>query len=219
MAVRLASEVAAKKGRGGWSIALTGGSTPKAFYQHAVRHGSFSPGLVHLGHWYVSDERVVPLSDPESNFGNADRLLLRPLGVLDAEKHPWRVDLPPEDAARIFNGPAGPGKGFDVCMLGLGEDAHTASLFPGSPLLEAPPKESFAAIEVPGKGWRLTITPAGLKHCGRILVLVTGEAKAKAVREVFGESGPVEEKPARLLKKCADRTHWLLDPAAAQGLE
>jgi 6-phosphogluconolactonase len=111
------------------------------------------------------------------------------------------------------------GRTYDVCLLGLGDDAHTASLFPGSPLLDADGGRFFATVEVPGKGLRGTITPAGLRACGLITVLVTGAGKAGAIRRIFRGSELPGAAPARLLQTCAARVVWLLDDAAAAGLQ
>jgi 6-phosphogluconolactonase len=105
---------------------------------------------------------------------------------------------------------------FDLCFLGMGADCHTASLFPGSPLLSDSVEESFAAVEPSGKGWRLTITPLGLRRCGRVVVIVTGEGKAAAVREVFHGSENTQVCPIQALKDLPDKVIWLMDPSAAK---
>ena len=208
---------AAPRGRFGW--ALTGGSTPKAWYRWCVERRSLPAELLAETHWFTSDERCVPLASDESNFGNAARLLLDPLGVPEERRHPWPVDLAPDAAASAYAHECasvlGVERSLPFCVLGLGDDAHTASLFPGSALLVAPPPERFAAVEVPGKGWRLTLTPAGLASCERIVVHATGAAKAVAIRRVFCGDEPVTAVPAKVLQPLAARTTWLLDPAAA----
>jgi 6-phosphogluconolactonase len=215
---RMGAEAWRAAGRGGFGWALTGGSTPKAWYRWCVERRALAPELVAGAHWFTSDERCVPLASDESNFGNAARLLLDPLGVPAERRHRWPVELPPPAAAERFardcDVALGVGRGFQLCTLGLGDDAHTASFFPGSPLLVAPPAARFAAVEVPGKGWRLTLTPAGLASCGRIVVHATGAAKAAAIRRIFCGDEPLLAVPAKVLEPLAARTTWLLDPAA-----
>lgn len=210
----------ATEGRFSW--ALTGGSTPKSWYTWCKTRSALPPSLLLGTDWHVSDERCVPLASEESNFGNADRFLLTPNGVPAERKHPWAVQLAPEEAAADFARAAerrrGACRGFDLCFLGLGDDAHTASLFPGSALLSDAGGALFAAVEVPGKGWRLTITPSGLRSCGCIVVMVTGAAKAEAVRRIFRGNESIAAVPAKVLASCATRVVWLLDEAAAAGL-
>ncbi len=202
-----------------FSWALTGGSTPKAWYRWAVARRALPAELLAATEWFVSDERCVPATSDESNFGNAARLLLDPLDVAKDRRHPWPVELAPALAAEAFaaasDAVCGAGRGFSLCLLGLGDDAHTASLFPGSPLLATDSTARFAAVEVPDRGWRLTLTPAGLAACERIVVHATGAAKAAAVRRIFGGDEPVSAVPAKVLRAAAERTTWLLDEAAA----
>ncbi|MFP6900818.1 MAG: 6-phosphogluconolactonase [Opitutales bacterium] len=175
-------------------------------------------------HWSVSDERCVPIEDMESNFGNADRGFLQRYGVVDAHRHPWPTmqsdDLP--QAARNFEASwrsqFGSETCFDLCFLGMGDDCHTASLFPSSSLLLDEPNEWFAAVEVPGKGWRFSVTKAGLANSSQIVVTVTGQSKATALREALhGPYDPIN-KPVQNIREVARRTVWLVDPLAGNKL-
>jgi 6-phosphogluconolactonase len=199
--------------------ALTGGSTPKEWYQWCVAKDALSPVTLATAHWFVSDERYVRIDSHESNFGNADRLLLKPLGIPAERKHPWSTNIAPGMSAVEFqrvNAPwFGRDRTFDVCFLGMGDDCHTASLFPGSPLLRADGGQYFAAIEAGDKGWRLTITPSGLKAAGLIVVMALGAGKAEALHRVLaGPYDPVNV-PAQVLKDCRDKVVWLVDEDAA----
>ncbi len=204
-------------------IGLSGGSTPKALYQWAVARGSEFQDLCRDCRWTVSDERCVSLESDDSNFGTADRLLLQPFSVPRANKIPWPVELSPPLAAEEFrkkwSEDIGPQKGFDLCFLGLGDDCHTASLFPRSSLIGLRETKNFAAVEVPGKGWRLTITEAGLNACRQVVVLAVGRGKAEALKRVF--EGPVDphEKPAQMLGRVSAPVIWLLDHESATGLD
>lgn len=199
--------------------ALTGGSTPKEWYRWCVEKRSLSPAMVATAHWFVSDERYVRVDSHESNFGNADRLLLKPLDIPAERKHPWSTNIAPGLAAVEFgrvNAPwFGRDRTFDVCFLGLGDDCHTASLFPGSPLLRDDGGSYFAAIDVPDKGWRLTITPSGLRAAGLVVVMALGAGKAEALHRVL--AGPVDplSVPAQILRKHAHNVVWLADEEAA----
>ncbi len=221
-AVDLAVEAHAEARSRHFTWALTGGSTPAAWYQWCVASGALPSLLSESAHFTVSDERHVPLSSAESNFGNAERLLLAPLGVPVEHRHPWVVAWPVAEAAEAYRRTllllAGPGRAYDLCFLGMGDDCHTASLFPGTPLLRDDGGLLFGAHEVPDKGWRLTITPTGLNACGRIVVMAFGAAKAEALHRVFTGPHDPQACPAQLLKQCAERVTWLVDPAAAAKL-
>jgi 6-phosphogluconolactonase len=201
------------------TVALTGGSTPTLFYQWAAVRG-VPPVVRQKAVWTVSDERMVPLTDSESNFGNAVRGLLDPLAIPEEKRFPWPVTADPQSAGIAyemkFRDRFGDRCAYDLCLLGMGEDGHTASIFPDSPLLAIDDRNWFSAVQVPGKGWRLSITPAGLPECGRIRVVVSGAAKADVLREVL--FGPRQCYPVQLLERCAERVEWLVDPAAASRL-
>ncbi len=211
-----------------FTVALTGGSTPLEWYDWCVRTRTLPPALLAAAHFTVSDERHVPLVSDESNFGHAARRLFDPLGVPSEQRSSaWPVRLTPAVAAeayrRAWAALAGPGRTYDVCFLGMGDDAHTASIFPGSPLLspdalaktDAP--DLFVALDT-AKGPRLTITPAGLRACGLIVMMTHGAEKATALKRIF--TGPYDpsKTPAQILKTCADRVVWLVDKAAAKEI-
>ncbi|MBI2512907.1 MAG: 6-phosphogluconolactonase [Opitutae bacterium] len=199
--------------------ALTGGSTPKEFYQWCVAKDALSPTTLATAHWFVSDERYVRPDSYESNFGNADRLLLKPLAIPADRKHPWSTNIAPGMAAVEFgrlNAPwFGRDRTFDVCFAGMGEDGHTLSLFPGSPLLRDDGGSFFAAIDVPEKGWRLTLTPSGLKACGLVVVMVLGASKAEMLHRVLAGDYDPKRIPAQVMKNLRDKVVWLVDEAAA----
>lgn len=198
-------------------VALSGGATPKDWYRWCVTKGTVPEAMKRSTRYTVSDERCVPLHSEQSNFGQADRHFLVPLGVSAEQRQPWPVHLLPEEAADAYAksraDAAGVSRAYDICFLGMGDDGHTASIFPGSPLLGAETKQRFAAVDVPGKGWRLTITPAGLEECGSIVLMVFGAGKAAMLRRVFGGVHDPARVPVQLMKKWRDRVIWLTDQA------
>jgi 6-phosphogluconolactonase len=221
-AVGLAVARQEKAARKTFSWALTGGSTPQEWYRWCVAGRAIPEILKQNAHFTVSDERVVPLHSEQSNFGNAERLLLNPLQVPAGHCHAWPVDMLPDEAAsaysRDWRDRIGPDATYDICFLGMGDDGHTASIFPGSRLLDTGGRRFFAAVEVPGKGWRLTITPAGLAVCGLIVVMTLGAAKAPTLKRVLTGAHEPAKTPIQILRAWRERVIWLADTAAASGV-
>lgn len=204
--------------QGSCTVALSGGSTPKAFYTWVVAQAALSPRALQNIHWHVSDERWVPLSSEDSNFGQAQRGMLQPLKISAQLCHPWPVELSPADGAKNYNQvwqQTSPQKTYDLCLLGLGDDGHIASLWPHGPWLEKPEAPRFAETHWPGRGWRLTITETGLAQCGEIVVLVNGASKVNALREVTQGAWNPSLYPGQILRKMAAKVTWLVDAAAA----
>ncbi|MGJ3243523.1 MAG: 6-phosphogluconolactonase [Opitutales bacterium] len=209
---------------GGPVVALTGGSTPKAWYPWVVETGALPEDVVEVLTWTVSDERHVPLNNPDSNFGTAQHLLLDPLDVPARRRLPWPTDHEAPEAAslyaRYFQTRFGRERCYDLCILGMGEDGHTASLFPGSPLIGSPEEAEtpFSALQIPDKGWRLTINESGLNRCSRILQIVTGANKAEMLKRVLEGPFDPHRLPSQLLRNFRDRVTILADEDAASLL-
>lgn len=222
-AVALAAEEAQRVSSSRFSWALTGGTTPANWYHWCVASQAIPEIVLRRADFTVSDERCVPLTSDQSNFGNADRQLFTPLGLAVSQRVPWPVELSPTDAAATYaanwSRRFGSARAYDVCFLGMGDDAHTASWFPGSPLLRTETPEFFVARDVAGKGWRLTITPAGLRNCGVVVVMALGPTKAEALARVMHDEYNPSAIPAQILKSCADRVVWLVDTVAAARLK
>jgi 6-phosphogluconolactonase len=217
----LAARINALAARGTASVGLSGGSTPKSFYAWAVQTKALSAAAIERIDWHVSDERCVPLTSDDSNFGHAIRGMLDALGVPAARRFPWPVELAPPAAAAAYDAAwsqHSPSKAFDLCILGLGDDAHIASLWPKCPLIGQKVTPRFAATEWPGRGWRLTITEAGLAQCAAVVVLVSGAAKAAALGSIANSPLDPTLFPGQVLRAHASRVTWLADQEAASLL-
>jgi 6-phosphogluconolactonase len=166
----------------------------------------------------------VPPTDPESNYKLAAEVLLNPAGVPQRNIHRIRAELDPQAAASAYSqeirGFFGLGRGempeFDVVHRGMGSDAHTASLFPGEPLIEDV-NEVAAAVYVERKQqWRITLLPGPLAAARNTVMLVTGDDKAEPLRAVFYEPYDPKRYPAQLGPPEGRGMIWFLDAAAAR---
>ena len=193
--------------RAGGAIALSGGGTPTPAYQRAAQ---LEPDWSRV-EIFFADERCVPPDDERSNF----RLVRESLGDVGATIHRIEGELPPEDAAARYDELVR-GRTLDLALLGIGPDGHTASLFPGAPVLDE--RERAAVAAEPGMEPlvpRVTLTVPVLNAARSAIFLVTGAAKAAAVARAFGPP-PSSETPASLVR--ARQTVVLLDAAAASDL-
>lgn len=209
---------AAIAARGVFNIALSGGGTPLSAYR-LLAAPPYSGGIdwAHV-HVFWGDERCVPPDDAESNYAAAKAALLDHVALPANNIHRLRGELPPNEAAQLyrqelaahFKTPSFPI--FDLILLGLGEDGHTASLFPGTSGLrtgEVPVTETYVGrIE----SWRLTFTLPLINAARAVAFLVSGAAKAGVVREVLEGERPL---PAKAVNPHSGELLWLLDADAA----
>ncbi len=193
-----------------FSIALSGGETARECYERLARDAD-----TQIDWWkvdvYWGDERCVPLDDPDSNYRLAREALLDQVGAANAT-YPMRAEDGP-DPYQLRVGELGR---FDLVHLGLGPDGHTASLFPGSPALDADPGRLVVSNTDPtghNRHERLTLTYAGIARARLVLVTVAGADKREALARVAAGDPTC---PASLVH--ADRIVWLADPAAAGDL-
>jgi 6-phosphogluconolactonase len=207
---RVVGELLAEAAGAGQHLALSGGSTVGAAFDVAAA-GDWSTATVWWG-----DERCVPPDDERSNFRLAQERLFSRLAA-QPEIHRIRGELPPEAAARAYDDELD-GVGIDLALNGVGPDGHTASLFPGSPQLDAADRR---AVSGPAglEPWveRVTLTVPTLNAIPTIVYLATGAAKAEAVRRAF-EDAPDPATPASLVRG-AERTLVVLDREAASRLD
>ena len=206
-------------------VCLAGGRTPRRLYELLADEGR--PWRTRIEwtrvHAFWGDERHVPPDHPESNFGMAHRALLAHVPIPANQVHRMRGELPDAAAAAREYESLLP-ETFDVMLLGLGKDAHIASVFPGSPLLDEAGRHGplggsrVAAVRAEHlNAWRITLTPPALLAARAILLLVSGDDKAAATRAALDAPIDVARWPAQLLRAADDRIEWIIDAAAARS--
>ena len=204
--------------RGRFAVALAGGSTPKATYEALARD---HPGDVDWPnvHAFFGDERTVPPEHEDSNYRMAREALLNLVAI--GSVHRMRGELPPEEAAASYERDLGQFFGgefpvLDLVMLGIGEDGHTASLFPETPALEVTDRLAVANPVPKLDTTRLTLTAPVLSAARAVYFLVAGESKAKALREILEGDADPRRYPAKLVRPPGGPT-WFVDRAARRS--
>lgn len=206
------------------SLVLSGGMTPRGVYTLLAAETRLAWARVHV---FWGDERHVPPDHPDSNFRLAHEALLSKVPIPPANIHrvltedssPERAATRYEDVIRTFFGlTAGEFPRFDVVLLGLGADGHTASLFPGSPLLSEQ-RRIVAAVRVDQlNSTRITLTPPAINHSACIMFLVSGATKAEALRAVLREPADPQRRPAQAIRPTSGRLIFMADAEAASLL-
>lgn len=207
--------------RGQFSAALSGGSTPGALYR--LLAGAPFRGQIpwHGVHLFWGDERCVPPDDPDSNYRLARETLIARVPIPPGNVHRVRGELAPEAAAEDYAAELrhffdAPWPRFDLILLGLGTDGHTASLSAGSEALAERAVVAVAAQYQDRPSHRVTLTPPAINAARQVLFLVSGHAKAQIVRDVL--EGPANRFPAQAIHPTAGQITWLLDVDAAARL-
>ncbi|HLY16668.1 MAG TPA: 6-phosphogluconolactonase [Bryobacteraceae bacterium] len=204
------------------TLAVSGGSTPKLLFESLVS-SHFRWQRIHV---FFVDERAVPPNDPESNYRLANENLIIPARIPPAQVHRIRAEIKPETGAQqyvedirnFFGLEEGEQPHFDVLQLGLGPDAHTASLFPGETAIEDREHIAGALYVQKLSKWRITLLPGALLAAKNTVFLVAGADKAPAVGNVFHQEFDPKHYPAQLISRQGRRVTWFLDQAAAAEL-
>ena len=210
--VALARSALAAQGR--FTVALSGGSTPKSVYEQLV-----APPIdwQHV-HVFWGDERCVPPVHPDSNYGLAQRAWLAHINIPAQNVHRLRGELDPAQAAQQYEDELrtlfGTLPRFDLVWLGMGADAHTASLFPGTPALHEQRRWVIAQYVDRLQAKRLTLTPLIINQAANVTFLVAGSDKAAALRSVWHGSHDPDRFPAQIVRPATGHLSWLVDRAA-----
>jgi 6-phosphogluconolactonase len=207
---------------GAFHMALAGGGTPKKLYQLIASdafRGKYPWGKIHV---YFGDERCVPADHEDSNYRMANEALLTKVPIPPENIHPIHIDVDDVAASAdryndelIASLPSDQGKPkFDLVLLGLGDDGHTASLFPGTPILQQMKKYVDAVYVEKINSWRISITYPVINAAANIYLLSTGDGKAQIVKSVMFDELPTEPYPIQRIQ-AQGNLYWYLDNAAA----
>jgi 6-phosphogluconolactonase len=222
--VRTANEAVTQRGR--FAIALSGGSTPKNLYNLLATNARTALPWDRM-FFFWGDERHVPPADPDSNYRMADETMLSKIPV--AAGNVFRIKAENPDAGAVaeayeqtlrkfFALEPGQFPRFDLILLGMGPDGHTASLFPGTRALQEKSRLVVANWVDKMKGSRLTLTLPVLNAAAAVAFLVSGTDKAPALHAVLESEAPGEQYPAKLVRPSDGKLIWLIDRAAASQL-
>lgn len=212
------------KKNGAVHIALSGGSTPKiVFNELASEYRDLIPWAdVHL---YWGDERCVPPTDAESNYRMTKEHLLDAIEIPEANVHRIKGEEEPEEEARRYasvlrqNVPLhGDLPQFDLVILGMGDDGHTASVFPHQIELWDSPNLCEVAVHPDSGQKRITLTGGVINQAGHVAFLVTGSNKSERLRQILDKEGNYHQYPASLVAPDSGELLWFLDKAAASEI-
>ena len=210
--VEVAAAAIARSSR--FNLCLAGGRTPEELYRTLAREpirGRVDWSNVHI---YFGDERAVPPNEAESNFRMAGEVLVEVVEIPPSAVHRMHGEMP-DLAAAVAEYESHLISPMDLVVLGMGEDGHTASIFPGSPLVgERDRRVAYVEDAPKPPPRRLTVTPRVFDEARDLFMLVTGGAKADVVARVLEEDGSASELPARLVRE----HDWYLDRDAASRL-
>jgi 6-phosphogluconolactonase len=215
---------AAISDHGLFSVALAGGNTPRGSYELLASEPYRSRVNWRLVHLFFGDERCVPHNHPESNYRMVNEALTSHIDIPLKNVHPINGDGDPVENARLheeylrsfFRGMAWPR--FDLILLGLGEDGHTASLFPHTSALAANDAWVVSNWVEKFRTYRITLSAAAINSAAHVTFLVVGAQKASALAAVLNGPFDPERLPAQLIKPTNGVLTWLVDSAAASQL-
>ncbi len=202
--------------RGSFTVALSGGSTPLLLYKYLLD----APVTWERVLFYFGDERNVPPDEDASNFKGANKAFFRPLRIREDNIFRWRTELGTplevaDDYERTLRNLSADLPRFDLILLGMGTDGHTASLFPGTDAVNE--TERFAVANwVPQLGsWRFTLTYRVINNARNVMFLAAGEDKSERLKEVFESDTDL---PAKAVRPTDGDLTWYLDRSSARDL-
>jgi 6-phosphogluconolactonase len=235
------ADILQKKDRFTW--VLSGGNTPKGLYELLAASPFREKIQWRKLHLFWGDERAVPFNDPRNNAKMAYDNLLNHVPVPASQIHTMRTDIPPEQSAEEYEkilhqyftaSPPSPGThpgqhsvadlslpaepSFDLVLLGMGDDGHTLSLFPGTEAVNEEKAWVLSYFLQAQEMHRITLTKTIVNRSSRIAFLVTGPDKARALEQVLEGDPDPNLYPSQVIRPEPGELHWFIDEAAASGL-
>jgi 6-phosphogluconolactonase len=211
--------------RGRFSLGLSGGSTPRPVYELLAEPPFRDRIDWDRTHIWWGDERCVPPDDAQSNYRLAREALLDKVPLPPANVHRMRGEIDPATAAAEYEqeladylAEEGAGAGLDLVLLGMGDNGHTASLFPGQPAVHEQERQVVAEYVAEVSMWRITLTAPAINAARFVVILVGGEAKAQRLHEVLDGPYDPDRSPVQLIKPASGELVWMVDRAAASAL-
>ncbi|MBO9154825.1 6-phosphogluconolactonase [Chitinophaga sp. GCM10012297] len=207
-----------------FTFALSGGNTPKALYALLAKEPYVNMIEWNRVHFFWGDERAVPFEDARNNARMAYDVLLDQVGALPENIHVMRTDIEPEASAaeyektlhRYFKGKENT---FDLVLLGMGDDGHTLSLFPGLPIVHEK-KAWVKAFWLEAQDmYRITLTAPVTNLAARVVFMATGSGKALTLKAVIDGAPDPDRYPSQLIRPENGELHWFIDEAAAEALQ
>lgn len=222
--VDLASSAVDQHGR--FVLALAGGSTPRALYQRLASEDYRDRLPWDRMHVFLGDERYVPLDHPDSNFRMVREVLLDHVPVPESRIHPIPTERAPADAARdyentirdVFGVPEPEVPSFDLILLGIGADGHTASLFPETEAIDVDDRLVVENWVPQQDAMRITFTVPLLHRARTIILMAAGEDKAEAVARAIEAPRNLSETPSQCLRDAQGDVIMVLEHSAASRL-
>lgn len=207
-----------------YTWALSGGSTPKSLYEILASDYKDAVDWKRI-HFFWGDERFVPFEDEQNNAGHAYNLLLKPLSIPNEHIHTIGTDMTPEQSVTNYGKLLhsffdASGSTFDLCLLGMGDDGHTLSIFPHHKKDLLDDSHWVKSVMHPTERMtRITLLPEFVNRSTKIVFMVQGKKKASTLHNVLKGKYQPNLYPSQLIKPSGGELHWFIDESAAQDLQ
>ncbi len=207
-----------------FTFVLSGGNTPKQLYQLLAKEPYRQMIPWEKIHFFWGDERAVPFEDDRNNAKMAYETLLTPLRIPEENIHVMRTDILPEAAAAEYEALlkeyfSNSEVTFDLVLLGMGDDGHTLSLFPGLPIVQEQKAWAKSFFLTAQHMYRITLTAPVVNRSACVVFMATGAGKAITLKNVIEGTFNAEQFPSQLIRPQDGELHWFVDEAAAGALE